>query len=114
LASLAQRSTIPVTVLATPQDRPPQRVEETAYYVAAEALANATKHACASEVTISATHVGGQLVVEIYDDGVGRADPDGCGLRGLADRVAALDGQFGVDSPAAAGTRVTARIPCAS
>lgn len=114
LTSLAQRSALPVTVLAAPPDRPPPRVEETAYYVAAEALANAAKHAQASAVTISASRVAGQLVVEVDDDGVGGADPAGCGLRGLADRIAALDGQFVVDSPAGAGTRITARIPCAS
>ncbi len=114
LTSLAERSAIPVTVLAAPRDRPPRRIEETAYYVAAEALANATKHARATEVTISAARSGGQLVVEVDDDGVGGADPTGCGLRGLADRVAALDGRLVVDSPIGAGTRVTARIPCGS
>ena len=103
-----------MTVLAAPCDRPPRRVEETAYYVAAEALANATKHAGASAVTISAARSGGQLVVEVDDDGVGGADPAGWGLRGLADRIAALDGQLLVDSPAGAGTRITARIPCGS
>jgi signal transduction histidine kinase len=114
LESLAQRSAVPVTVLGAPQDRSTPQVEETAYYVAAEALANAAKHAQAASVTISACRVGGRLVVEVDDDGVGGADPGGHGLRGLADRIAALDGQFVVDSPPGCGTRITARIPCAS
>jgi signal transduction histidine kinase len=115
LESLAQRSALPVTVLGmAPQDRPPRRVEETAYYVAAETLANAAKHAGASAVTVSAARLGDQLVVEIIDDGWGGADPNGSGLRGLADRVAALDGQLVVDSPVGAGTRIRATLPCAS
>jgi signal transduction histidine kinase len=114
LQSLAQRSAVPVTVLAAPRDRSEPQVEETAYYVAAEALANAAKHALADAVTISACRVDGRLVVEVYDDGVGGADTAGQGLRGLADRIAALDGQFVVDSPAGGGTRISASIPCAS
>jgi signal transduction histidine kinase len=113
LASLAERSPIPVTVAAVPPDRLPPGVEETAYYVASEALANAAKHAGATAVTISARRLNGELLVEVSDDGVGGADPDGSGLRGLADRVAALDGCLRVDSPAGAGTRITAELPCA-
>jgi signal transduction histidine kinase len=103
-----------VTVLATPRDRSEPQVEITAYYVAAEALANAAKHAQADAVTISACRVDGRLLVEVDDDGVGGADPAGQGLRGLADRVAALDGQFVVDSSAGGGTRIRASIPCVS
>jgi signal transduction histidine kinase len=114
LASLAERSPIPATVAAVPSDRLPARVEETAYYVASEALANAAKHAHASAVTISARQCGSGLVVEVGDDGVGGADPTGSGLRGLADRVAALDGRLAVHSPTGAGTRVTAELPCRS
>jgi signal transduction histidine kinase len=114
LASLAERSPIPATVGAAPPDRLPARVEETAYYVASEALANAAKHAHATTVTISARQYEAGLVVEIGDDGVGGADPNGSGLRGLADRVAALDGRLQVHSPAGAGTCVTAELPCRS
>jgi signal transduction histidine kinase len=114
LAALAERSPIPATVAAGPPDRLPARVEETAYYVASEALANAAKHAHATAVTISARQCGSGLVVEVGDDGVGGADPNGSGLRGLADRVAALDGRLRIDSPAGAGTRVTAELPCGS
>jgi signal transduction histidine kinase len=112
LASLAERSPIPVTVTAVPPDRFPSPVEETAYYVACEALANATKHARATTVSISARRRSGGLLVEVGDDGVGGADPDGSGLRGLADRVAALDGHLRVHSPAGKGTRITAELPC--
>jgi signal transduction histidine kinase len=114
LAALADRSPVPVTVTAVPPDGLPSRVEETAYYVASEALANAAKHAHATVVTISAQRRGGGLMVEIDDDGVGGADPDGSGLRGLADRVAALDGRLQVDSPTGQGTRITAELPCGS
>jgi signal transduction histidine kinase len=114
LAALADRSPVPVTVTAVPPDRLPSRVEETAYYVASEALANAAKHAHATVVTISAQRRGGGLMVEIDDDGVGSADPDGSGLRGLADRVAALDGRLQVHSPTGQGTRITAELPCGS
>jgi signal transduction histidine kinase len=114
LASLADRSPIPVTVTAVPPDRLPPPVEETAYYVASEALANAAKHAHATTVSISARRLNGDLLVEVNDDGVGGANPNGSGLRGLADRVAALDGQLRVHSPAGKGTRITAELPCGS
>jgi signal transduction histidine kinase len=114
LASLAERSPIPTTVAAAPADRLPASVEETAYYVASEALANAAKHARASAVTISARRCDGGLEVEVGDNGIGGADPNGSGLRGLADRVAALDGHLRVDSPAGRGTRITAELPCGS
>jgi signal transduction histidine kinase len=114
LASLAERSPIPVTVTAAPPNRLPPRVEETAYYVACEALANAAKHAHATAVTINASQHDGRLLVEVGDDGVGGADPDGSGLRGLADRVAAVDGHLHTDSPAGEGTRITAELPCES
>ena len=114
LASLAERSPVPVTVTAVPPERLPSPVEETAYYVASEALANAAKHAHATAVTISARRLDGDLLVEVDDDGVGGADPDGSGLRGLADRVAALDGRLRVHSPPGSGTCVTAELPCGS
>jgi signal transduction histidine kinase len=81
---------------------------------ALRSLADVTKYARASEATISVTHPDGRLIVEVADDGVGGADPvKGSGLRGLADRVAALDGTLTVESPVGAGTRVVAEIPCA-
>ena len=81
-----------------------------------EALTNAAKHASASQVTVDVLHEGGaegdRLRVEVVDDGVGGADAEGSGLRGLADRVAAVGGRFGVSGPAGGGTRVTATLPC--
>jgi signal transduction histidine kinase len=111
LTSLSTRSPVPATV-AAPSGRLSASVEETAYYVAAEALANTAKHAHATTVEISAPQLDGQLVVQVGDDGVGGADPDGSGLRGLGDRVAALDGELRIDSPPGSGTRITARLPC--
>jgi signal transduction histidine kinase len=114
LASLAERSPIPITVTAAPPGRFPPQVEETAYYVACEALTNAAKHAHATTVTIDARSLDGRLRVEVGDDGAGGADPDGSGLRGLADRVAALDGRFRIHSPPGGGTQITAVLPCGS
>src|SRR5918993_4983682 len=111
LAALAERSPIPVTVTAAPSGRLPPQVEETAYYVASEALTNAAKHADAATITINSRQHNGRLRVEVGDDGVGGADPNGSGLRGLADRVAALDGRFHVHSPLGQGTHITAELP---
>jgi PAS domain S-box-containing protein len=95
-------------------ERYPEHVEATAYYVASEALANLAKHARASRAVIRARQRDGTLVLEIEDDGVGGADlAGGSGLRGLADRVAALDGSFELASPAGGGTRISAAIPLA-
>jgi len=81
----------------------------------AEALTNVAKYANASRAEVSVARVNGRAVIEVRDDGVGGADPEtGSGLRGLADRVGALDGRLVVESPAGRGTRVRAEIPCAS
>jgi signal transduction histidine kinase len=114
LRLLAARSTVPVTIAATPDRRLPPEIEAAAYYVAAEALTNASKHAGASRVTISAERHNGTLVVEVADDGCGGADPSGAGLRGLADRVEAHGGRLHVESRAGQGTHVVGEIPCAS
>ena len=93
--------------------RLPVSVEVAAYFVVSEALANATKHAQASRATVTVRHERDTVVVEVADDGVGGASvTDGSGLRGLADRVAALDGRLEVDSDRGRGTVVRARIPC--
>jgi signal transduction histidine kinase len=114
LRSLAGRTPIDVNVLATPSERLPPELESTAYFVASEALANAVKHANASHVEISTARDNGSFVIAVSDDGVGGADPDGPGLRGLADRLETLGGSLRVESPAAGGTRVVGEIPCAS
>jgi PAS domain S-box-containing protein len=115
LEALALRAPVPVELEALPDRRLPEQVEATAYYVVAEALANVHKHAAARRVVVRATtdqttddH---RLVVEVADDGIGGADQEGGGLRGLADRVEALGGRLTLDSPAGAGTRLLAEIP---
>lgn len=93
----------------------PDDVSTTAYYVASEAIANATKHAGAERIGLRVAQVNGGLRVEVADDGVGGASPSpGSGLAGLADRVAAAGGTLRVHSPAGAGTVVEAVLPCAS
>lgn len=112
LESLVQRATVPATLAAAPEGRLPAPVEATAYFVVSESLANATKHAKASAVTVTAHVLGDRLLVEVADDGIGGADPSrGSGLTGLTDRVAALDGSLRVESPIGVGTRVVAEIP---
>jgi signal transduction histidine kinase len=110
--ALAGRATVPVEVLETPADRLPAPIEAAAYFVVAEALTNVAKYAQASAATVKVTLVRGELVVEVSDDGVGGATPDaGSGLRGLSDRVGALDGTLAVVSPRGEGTRLRAVIP---
>jgi signal transduction histidine kinase len=91
--------------------RLPAAVEATAYFVVAEALTNVAKHARARRAQLTARIQDGTLAVQVRDDGVGGARPDGNGLIGLADRLAALNGRLRVDSPAGGGTLVTAAIP---
>jgi signal transduction histidine kinase len=93
-------------------ERLPAAVEATAYFVVAEALTNVAKHAHARHAEVTARIEDGTVQVQIRDDGVGGALPDGGGgLIGLADRLAALDGELRVDSPADSGTLVAAAIP---
>ena len=112
LHALADRAPLPVE-LELPPERLPRRVEAAAYYVVSEALANVAKYAHASEVTVTVAQENGSAVVEVADDGVGGADPEtGSGLRGLTDRVEALEGHLHVVSPDGRGTRIRAEIPC--
>jgi signal transduction histidine kinase len=111
LEALAARSPLPVEINGASCELPAQ-VEAAAYYVVSEALANVTKYAQASAVEVTVERMNGIALVEVADDGVGGADPlRGSGLRGLADRVAALSGQLDVESPPGAGTRIRAEIP---
>jgi signal transduction histidine kinase len=92
--------------------RLPSRVEAAAYYVVSEALANVAKYARASSVEVSVGQENGFAIVEVADDGIGGADPkQGSGLRGLNDRVEALDGVLIVHSPRGEGTKLRAEIP---
>jgi signal transduction histidine kinase len=112
LESVIQRASVPATLASAPEGRLPAQVEATAYFVVSEALANAAKHANASSVTVSAQLLDGRLIVEVADDGIGGARATGgSGLKGLADRLAALDGSLRLDSPPGAGTRIVAEIP---
>ena len=112
LDSLAQRSAVPVELDLRLNRRFPKQVETAGYFVVAEALTNVVKYACATHARLTVSDAGGVLWLEVGDDGVGGADPaNGSGLRGLSDRVAALDGELVVDSPVGDGTRVTAWIP---
>jgi signal transduction histidine kinase len=112
LEALAGRAPIEVELAELPPDRLPEPIEAAAYFVVAEALTNVVKYAHASQATVRISRRNGAAVVEVADDGVGGADPGrGSGLRGLADRVSALDGRMELDSPAGAGTRLRAEIP---
>jgi PAS domain S-box-containing protein len=111
LESLASRAPHPVEIDGPPASLPAP-IEAAAYYVVSEALANVTKYAQASSVKVTVGQTNGCAVVEVADDGVGGADPArGSGLRGLADRLASLNGKLAIDSPPGAGTRVRAEIP---
>ena len=112
LEGLAGRAPLPVDVEATCGERLPQRVESAAYFVVAEALTNVARYSHATRASVSVTCDDGWALVEVSDDGVGGADPaNGSGLRGLLDRVAALDGRLEVDSRPGHGTTVRATIP---
>jgi signal transduction histidine kinase len=114
LGSLADRTPIPVDV-HTAGRALPAPIAAAAYYVVSEAIANVVKHAHASSIEVDVSAPNGRVVVEVADDGVGGADATaGSGLRGLADRVAVLDGRLRVESPPAGGTRVVAEIPLES
>jgi signal transduction histidine kinase len=111
LEALAGRSPMPVELLEVPPQRLPVPVETSAYFVVAEALTNAAKHARCSHVQVGVRVEQGAVTVEVRDDGVGGADSSaGSGLRGLADRVSALGGRLEVMSPAGEGTIVRARL----
>ena len=113
LGALASRSTVATTVSCETRERLPDPVELTAYFVASEALANIAKYSSASHATVRLWRGGPHACIEIADDGIGGADAArGSGLRGLTDRVEALDGHLRVVSRAGAGTTVTAELPC--
>jgi signal transduction histidine kinase len=114
VTALASRATVPVEIQRVPEERLDAPVESTAYFVVAEALTNVARYSQASHAEVEIGRANGTLVVEVRDDGVGGADPGrGSGLRGLADRVAAVDGRLVVKSEPGGGTTVHAEIPCA-
>jgi signal transduction histidine kinase len=113
IAALVARSPVPVALSFDLDERPAGPVEIAAYFVVAEALANATKHAEASRLTVSIRLHENVLDVEVSDDGLGGADPSGAGITGLRRRVEALDGTLQVTSPRGGPTTVRAELPCA-
>jgi signal transduction histidine kinase len=115
LRSLACRSVVPVELTVDVPGRLPDRVEVATYYVVAEALTNAARHAQATGAKVTVKAADGHLDLTIQDDGRGGADPaNGSGLIGLVDRVEAVGGHLWVNSPAGAGTSLAASIPCAA
>jgi PAS domain S-box-containing protein len=112
LEVLAARAPLPVELDVRLPERLPEPVEATAYYVVSEALANVVKHSDADSVRVYAERGASCALVEVADDGIGGADPSGgSGLRGLRDRVEALDGSVMVESPPTRGTLVRAELP---
>jgi signal transduction histidine kinase len=115
ISALAVRCPVPVKVDVKLDERPPETVETTAYFMVAEALANAAKHSGASEAQVFARRehrLQNRLVIEVVDNGKGGAEPEtGTGLAGLTDRLAALDGRLFIDSPTGGPTRVRAELP---
>lgn len=113
LAELADSSPVPVTLDAPLASRLPGQAENTAYFIAAEALTNIAKHSGATSAAITARRRDNMLVVEITDNGHGGADPDrGSGLTGLADRVAVAGGRMMLSSPPGGPTLLRAELPC--
>jgi PAS domain S-box-containing protein len=113
LEALADRAPVPVVLDNVLAGRLPPPVEAAAYYVVAESLTNVAKYAEASAAHVTVEQHDGYAIVQVEDDGVGGVDISrGSGLRGLADRIEALDGRLIVSSEAGHGTRVRAEIPC--
>ncbi len=112
IAALAARSPVPARATVDVGRRPPANVESAAWFVVSEALANTAKHSGARRATVWVTLRNQSLHVEVFDDGRGGADAGGAGLRGLAQRVAALDGSLEVNSPPGGPTVVRAVLPC--
>jgi signal transduction histidine kinase len=117
LGSIAGRGSVPTVVRSdlSPDERLPAAIERAAYFVVAEALANVSKHSGAKGCEVRCRREGSRLIVEVSDDGNGGATAEpGGGLAGLAGRVAALDGDFTISSPAGGPTLVRADFPVAA
>jgi PAS domain S-box-containing protein len=110
IAAFASRLELPVDTEVS-EVRLPADIERSAYFIDAEALTNAVKHAQATRANVRVSTDDGVLTIEVRDDGVGGADPDGHGLMGIADRAAALDGELFIRSPVGEGTTVVVTVP---
>jgi signal transduction histidine kinase len=112
LATLANRSAVPVELVTDIPERPSAAIETIAYFSAAELLTNVAKHSGAAHATLEAVHVAGLLRIRVTDDGAGGARPVASGgLRGLAERVRTVDGRIELDSPPGGPTTVTVELP---
>jgi signal transduction histidine kinase len=120
LSGLAARAPLPVRLRVDVPKPASPGVEAVAYFIVSEAIANVVKHAQATRAEVTVTRVGDVLRIAVADDGRGGADPaspaagDGTGLRGLAQRAAAVDGTLSIDSPPGGPTTITAELPCES
>jgi signal transduction histidine kinase len=113
LEAILARAPLPVELTGLPDQRLPEQVEAAVYYVVSETVTNIAKHAQAESATVSVILDRGIARVTITDNGIGGADPAaGSGLRGLADRIEALDGGLRIESIPGSGTRIEAQIPC--
>ncbi|MFJ4619027.1 sensor histidine kinase [Streptomyces sp. NPDC088812] len=112
LSAVASRCTVPVTVTADLPTRPAQAIEGIAYFTVSELLQNVSKHSRARSASVDVWRVENRLLIQVVDDGRGGARLDGgTGIRGLAERLGAVDGMFVVDSPPGGPTTVTAELP---
>ncbi|MFJ9345599.1 sensor histidine kinase [Streptomyces sp. NPDC101237] len=112
LSSVASRCTVPVQVTADLPSRPAPAIEGIAYFTVSELLQNISKHSGARTASVDVWRSDDRLLIQVKDDGRGGASLDGgTGMRGLADRLGAVDGLFVVDSPAGGPTTVTAELP---
>jgi signal transduction histidine kinase len=115
LSAVAARSPVPVRLRVDMDRRVARDVEAVAYFVVSEALTNAARHADATNAAVDVELQGDALRVRIADNGRGGADPQaGTGLRGLADRVRSVDGEFELTSPLGGPTVIEVELPCAS
>jgi signal transduction histidine kinase len=110
VGALVSRVRLPVSV-DVPEGRFAPEIEASAYFVVAEALTNVAKHSGAEHADVTARVDDSVLHVDVRDDGAGGARPDGSGLLGLGDRVAALGGRLRIESPPGGGTRIAATLP---
>ncbi len=115
MRDIAGRSAVPADLDIEVPGRLPPAVEETAYFVTAEALTNVARHSGADRCRVTARLHGGLLRLEVADDGHGGADPArGSGLTGLADRIAAAGGRMYLSSPPGGHTLLRADLPCSN